>query len=41
MAESIVKDMPKDTSESIFMETTAAFDEIKTKICTSHIQLFV
>ena len=41
LAEGVVDDMSKDTSESIFMETTAAFDEIKTKICTSHIQLFV
>ena len=41
LAESVVEDMPKDTSESIFMETTAAFNEISTKVSTSHIQLFV
>ena len=41
LAESIVDDMPEDTGESIFMETTAAFNEISTKICRSHIQLFV
>lgn len=41
MAEAVVNGMSDYTSSNIFLETTAAFDMTKTKICMSHIKLFV